>query len=273
MGMRALVADAAHGTVRMATLNVWGVRGDWDERRRTVLREGFTALRPDLITLQETVVTGGYDQVGEILDGYQVVHGHARESDGQGVSVASRWPVGEVVELDQRTSDAFAATTVIVEVLAPDGRIWLANHFPDYQLDRAAQREAQALEAARTIEDLLADRPGHVIVTGDLDADPDATSIRFWTGRHALEGTSVCYRDAWESAHGREPGGTFVPGNRYSVNPDWPYRRIDHVLVRCTGTGGPTLLVDSCRRIFDGPDTASDHYGLLTDLSPTPAVG
>jgi hypothetical protein len=42
------------------------------------------------------------------------------------------------------------------------------------------------------MEDLLAGRPGHVIVAGDLDADPASTSIRFWTGRHALDGTSVC---------------------------------------------------------------------------------
>jgi endonuclease/exonuclease/phosphatase family metal-dependent hydrolase len=255
--------------VRIATLNVWGRNGDWSQRRRAVLRDGFARLAPDLVALQKTIVSGGYDQVGEILDGYHVVHGRARETDGQGVSIASRWPVGEVVDLDQRTSGTFAATTLIVEVLGPDGRVWVANHFPDYELDRAAQRERQAVEAAETIEERLRDRPGHVIVAGDLDADPDATSIRFWTGRHALDGTSVCYRDAWESAHGDGPGGdTFVPGNRYSINPDWPFRRIDYVLVRCGDSGGPSLLVDSCRRVFDGPDTASNHYGLVADLTP-----
>ena len=97
-----------------------------------------------------------------------------------------------MVELDQRTSDAFAATSLIAEVLAPGGRVWLVNHFPDYQLDHAVQRERQAVETARAMEDLLAGRPGHVIVAGDLDADPASTSIRFWTGRHALDGTSVC---------------------------------------------------------------------------------
>jgi endonuclease/exonuclease/phosphatase family metal-dependent hydrolase len=255
--------------VRMATLNVWNVGGDW-ERRRSVLRDGFARLAPDLVTLQETIRTGTYDQARDVLgDEYRIVHQQAREPDGQGISTASRWPVGEVVELDQRTSDAFAATSLIVEVLAPDGRLWLVNHFPDYQLDHAAQRERQALETARAIEELLADRPGHVLVAGDLDADPASTSIRFWTGRHALDGTSVCYRDAWESAHPGEPGGTFVPDNPYSVNPDWPFRRIDYVLVRCGDSGGPSLLIESCDRIFDGPrDTASDHYGLLTVLRP-----
>jgi hypothetical protein len=69
-----------------------------------------------------------------------------------------------VIELDQRTSDAFAATSLITEVLAPDGRVWLVNHFPDYQLDHAAQRERQAVATARAVEELLAERPGHVVV-------------------------------------------------------------------------------------------------------------
>jgi endonuclease/exonuclease/phosphatase family metal-dependent hydrolase len=253
--------------VRIATLNVWNTSGDW-ERRREMLAAGFAAMAPELVTLQETIVTEDYDQAREIVGaGYELVHQAAREENGQGVSIASRWPVGEVIELEQRTSDAFAATSLIAEILAPGGRVWLVNHFPDYQLDHAAQRERQAVDTARAVEDLLAGRPGPVIVAGDLDADPMATSIRFWTGRHALDGFSVCYRDAWESAHPGEPGHTFTPDNPYSMNPDWPFRRIDYVLVRCGDSGGPSLLIDSCERIFSGPDsTASDHYGLLADL-------
>ena len=255
--------------MRMATLNVWNTSGDWD-RRREVLAAGFAAMAPDLVTLQETVVTDAYDQALDILgDGYELVHQRAREPNGQGVSIASRWPVGEVVELDQRSSDAFAATSLVAEIRSPDGRVWLVNHFPDYQLDHAAQRERQAVETARAVEDLLTDRPGHVILAGDMDADPVATSLRFWTGRHALDGFSVCYRDAWESAHPDQPGHTFVPDNPYSVNPDWPFRRIDYVLVRCGDSGGPSLEIASCERIFASPDsTASDHYGLLADLRP-----
>jgi hypothetical protein len=37
--------------------------------------------------------------------------------------------------------------------------------------------------------------------------------MRFWTGRQPLDGTSVCYRDAWVSAHGDAPGLTFTPEN------------------------------------------------------------
>ncbi len=53
---------------------------------------------------------------------------------------------------------------------------------------------------------------------------------------------SVCYRDAWESAHPGEPGD-------------------EH--------GGPTLAVQTCTLAFDEPVDgvwASDHFGVLADL-------
>jgi endonuclease/exonuclease/phosphatase family metal-dependent hydrolase len=259
-------------SVRVATLNVWG-RNQWPHRRQ-ILAAGFAELNPDLVTFQEAVVTADYDQARDILgDGHRLVHQSKREADGRGVTTASRWPIGEVIEVDlnvgDRTAD-FACTTLVTEVLAPDplGRAWLVNHLPDWQPDHEHERQLQAVAAARTVERLVAERPGHVIVAGDLDADPDATSVRFWTGRHALDGMSVCYRDAWASAHPDEPGHTFVPENPYGADRDWPFRRIDYILVRCGRHDGPTLAIRDCARTFDQPHTtASDHYGLVADLA------
>ena len=74
----------------IATLNVYNTDVDWD-RRREVLRAGFATMAPDLVTLQETIVTDGYDQAREILgDGYHVVQQRTGEPDGQAVSIASR---------------------------------------------------------------------------------------------------------------------------------------------------------------------------------------
>lgn len=107
-----------------------------------------------------------------------------------------------------------------------------------------------------------------MIVAGDFDADPDATSMRFWTGRHALDGLSVCYRNACASVHPDDPGRTFVPDNPNSDDWDWPYRQIDYILVRCAAHGGPTLKVTQCQRTFDQPHTSiSDHHGLLASLT------
>lgn len=117
----------------------------------------------------------------------------------------------------------------------------------------------------------MAESPGHVIVAGDMDADDASDSMRFWTGRHVINDLSVCYRSAWESLHPGEPLATFTPQNPLSANPDWPFRGIDHILVRCGDSGGPSLAIRGCRRTFDrGPDSASDHYGLVADLEPWP---
>jgi endonuclease/exonuclease/phosphatase family metal-dependent hydrolase len=50
---------------------------------------------------------------------------------------------------------------------------------------------------------------------------------------------------------------------------DWPFGRIDHVLVRFGAHGGPTLPIRACDRVFVEPVDgvqASDHYGVVADL-------
>jgi endonuclease/exonuclease/phosphatase family metal-dependent hydrolase len=257
---------------RVLTLNVYGVDVDWPARRQRMI-DGFRELNADLIVLQETVVRDSYDQVRDVLGAqFAIVHQSARHSSGMGVSTVSRWPVGDVHEFDlhvtARTGD-FPCAVLVTEVLAPEpiGRIWLANHFPSWQPAYEVERQQQALIAARELERLVSAKGGHVIVAGDLDADPDSDSIRFWTGRHGADGLSVCYRDAWASVRDHSPGGTFLPSNPYSADWDWPFRRIDYVMVRCGDHGGPTLRIVDCARIFDGPSsTASDHYGVMADL-------
>lgn len=262
--------------LRVLTLNLWGRDGPW-EQRRAVLSDGLRGLRPDIIAFQESIVTDDYDQVADLLGAdYHVAHQTARHADGMGVSIASRWPIGEVRELDlhltPRTGE-FPCTTLAAEIAGSDtvGPLLLVNHFPSYQLDFEAERALQAVAAARFIDHMVAGRAMHVLLAGDLDADPDASSIRFWTGRQALEGMSVCYRDAWESAHPDDPGHTFTPRNPQMAaqTGDWPFRRIDYLLVRC-GPRGATLEVAGCRLAFDEPVDgawASDHFGVVADLA------
>jgi len=233
-------------SLRVATLNLWGQRGDWPARRR-VLAAGFARLDADLLAFQEAIVTAGADQVREILgDRYHLTHQKDRESDGQGVSIASRYPITGSWEVGlavtPRTA-GFAATTLVAEVDAPPpaGPLLFANHLPSWQPDFERERELQAVAAARSLEEAVTERRQHVIVAGDLDADPDAA-----------------------------PGHTFVPDNPLGADWDWPFRRIDYLLVRCGQHGGPTLAVRSCERVFDEAVDgvwASDHFGLRADLS------
>ena len=283
---------AGTGGVRVATLNLWGRRGAWEERRR-VLAEGFRALDPDLVAFQEAVVTDDYDQVAVILGpGYYLAHQTDREAgrggdveDGQGISIASRWPLGEVWEPDlnvtPRTAD-FACGTIIAEVFAPEpvGPLLFVNHLPNWQLTFEHERELQTVIVARAIEEIAEERDLHVVLAGDLDATPDAASVRFWRGRQSLGGMSVCYRDAWGSTHPGEPGHTFTAENPLVTAENWDWelelgRRIDHVLVRCS-VHGPTLDIRACERLFNEPVDevwASDHFGVVADLSAQTSSG
>ena len=283
----------ATGRVRVATLNLWGRRGAWEERRR-VLAEGFRELAPDLVAFQEGVVRGGYDQVADILGpDYHLAHQTDRElgrggdiENGQGISIASRWPLGEVWEPDlnvtSRTDD-FACETLIAEVFAPDpiGALLFVNHLPNWQLTFEYERELQTVIAARTIEEIATARGlRHVVLASDLDATPDAASVRFLRRRQSLGGMSVCYRDACGSTHPGEPGRTFTAENPLVTAENWDWelelgRRIDHILVRCSDHG-PTLDIRACERIFDEPMDGvwgSDHSGVVADLSVQTSAG
>ena len=266
------------GAIRLLTLNILGVHADWP-RRREALRSGMRALRPDLLTLQETIVRPGFDQVRDILgDEYHVVHSAERHSDGMGTSIASRWPITSVDNLDFHVTDrtrGFPCSALLaeVDVPAPVGNTLLVNHFPDYQPSHERERELQTLIVARHIEARVAAEPMHVVLAGDLDAEPDAASLRFLAGRQSLGDMSVCYRSAWEAQHPGQPALTFTERNPLMAKPTrgWPFQAIDHIFVRCGDDGWPTLRIDSCQVAFEKPVAgawASDHFGLVADLAP-----
>ncbi len=270
-------------SVRVLTHNLYGRRSNWEDRRR-VLIEGIRKLSPDLISFQETILTDDYDQAADLLPSdFHIVNSEAREKDGQGASVASRWPILEVRELDlnvtPRTVD-FSCTTLIARIQAPEpfGPLLLVNHFPNWQVDYEYERELQTVIAARSTEAMVREQHMHIIIAGDLDADPDAASVRFLAGKQSLDGISVCYRNAWDSAHPGEPGYTFTAQNPLVMETgwDWPYKRIDHIFVRCGQHGGPTLHISACELAFDEPINgvwASDHFGITADLTlPKPSA-
>ena len=274
------------GLIRVATLNAFGLRERWSARR-AVMAAGFEALAPDLVAFQEVIATPEYDQVRDVLGGrYEVAHHSEREADGQGISIASRFPIVDVREVSLHVGPrpagfACSALLATVDAPAPVGRVLFVDHLPDWQLTHEAERERQTVTLARAIEQLVGDRPLHVVVAGDLDASPDAASIRFWTGKQSLDALSVCYRDAWTAARGAEAGHTFTPDNRLTVTAetgDWELelgRRIDYILVRCTDHG-PTLDVVGCDRFLAQPDEgvwASDHLGVTADLAALTPTG
>jgi endonuclease/exonuclease/phosphatase family metal-dependent hydrolase len=263
------------GDLRVAALNPWQRYGDWPARR-AVLVDGLAKLQPDLMAFVEVVKTDDYDQTEDLLGpGHHLVHQRTGlVGDGVGISIASRWPVARVHEVDlhltPRTA-GFNCMTLAAEVVAPEpvGPLLFLCTNPNWQLRHEHERERQAVATARFVEALVDTRALHVVLAGDFDATPDAASMRFWRGRQSLDGTSVCYRDAWQCTHPDDPGHTFTPANPLVADAWDEARRIDYVLVRC-GDRGPTLDVTACARIFDQAVDgvwASDHFGVTADLA------
>jgi endonuclease/exonuclease/phosphatase family metal-dependent hydrolase len=265
--------------VRVLTLNLWGLGGDWPTRL-AVVREELRELRPDLVAFQEAWKTDEHDTPAEVVGPeYHVAHqttGLLR--DGNCAAIASRWPLRAMHAVDQQLSPRaadFPATTLIAEVDAPDplGPLLFVNHLPSWKRELELERELQTVAAARRVEELVSERSAHVVLAGDLDAVPDASSIRFLSGLQSLDGMSVCYLDAWATMHTGDPGHTFATRNplclaesdvRQEIS-----RRIDYVFVRCD-ENGPTLEIAACELAFDQPiggAWASDHFGVLADLA------
>jgi endonuclease/exonuclease/phosphatase family metal-dependent hydrolase len=264
--------------LRVMTLNLLSPdHGDW-ERRRLVLQTGLASWEPHLIALQETVWGNGYDQALDLLGpDYHVVRHSGRSANGVGAAFASRWPVGTVREVDLHVTsrvDLPWCAAVLGEIQAPPpiGPMLFVHHKPTYQVGYAYERELQALACAQFVEEQLGGRDLHVVLAGDFDDTPDSVSVRFWTGKQSLHGSSVAYRDAWAAVSPDGPGHTFTPLNPLVRAGEMSLelgRRIDYVMVRC-GSYGPSLDIVDCRLAFDKPVDgiwASDHFGVVADLA------
>ncbi len=252
--------DPCLGHMRVLTLNLAQRFGAWEERR-SVLIDVLRSLKPDVVAFQESIKADNYDQVADLLGPeFNIAHQKSRDTEGMGISIASRWPLGEVQEVDLNLTPrtvGFPCTTLVAEVIAPNpiGSFLFVNHFPNWQLNFEYERELQAVAAARFLEQRVSQTNQQVVLVGDLDADPGAASIRFWSGRQSLGGMSVCYRDAWESANPADMGHTFTPINPTmkdgivkGMRPfrDWPFRRIDYIFVRYGAHGGLALDIVRC---------------------------
>lgn len=271
--------------IRVLTFNVWNNQGP--RNRLTLINEGLQRLRPDLVALQEVVRTETEDDLQLLLNnvGLQGVH----QADVQaaappfaakygGTGLASRWPYRFVEALDTRSADALDipwATLAAIIDLPNAGPLLFIATTGAWRPEASAVRERQAIALADLDARHRQDLP--TIIAGDFNAEPDATSIRFLTGKQAVGGRSAHYLDTWSIA-GEGAGHTWVSDNPSAASEGARIlgaerfaQRIDYVLV-----GGPLAhphgraRVISARLAFDKPLDddlwASDHYGVVVDL-------
>jgi hypothetical protein len=93
------------------------------------------------VSFVETIVTDEYDQPRDLLGpDYHLAHQVARGANGAGITLASRWPIGEVHELDLHVTPTvgpeFPAATLAAEIDVPDavGRLLFVSTNPSWQL-------------------------------------------------------------------------------------------------------------------------------------------
>jgi endonuclease/exonuclease/phosphatase family metal-dependent hydrolase len=270
--------------VRVLTINVQNYEGD--PRRVEVLNGGLRELRPDLVALQEVLPPGERSHLDQLLDGTGLVGTHQADAMPStppwvarygGGAVATRWPHRVAEVLDLRGSDALDVpwcSVAVVVSLPGEGEVLFVSASSSWRLESEASRERQAL--ALSDLDARHRRELPTIIGGDFNAEPDAGSIRYLTGRQSLAGRSALYQDAWAVA-GDGPGWTWSVDNPNArtvidqvVRQPNHRRRIDYVLV-----GGwqahprAHARVESARLAFAEPvDSvwASDHFGVLADI-------
>ena len=87
-------------------------------------------------------------------------------------------PAGEVdLHLTTRTAD-YSCGTVIADVVAPPpiGRLLVVSHGNYWPWWAERERELRAVTVVRRLEELVADEPAHVVVGGDMNAEPSASA-------------------------------------------------------------------------------------------------
>lgn len=269
---------------RILTLNVQNLEGD--PRRQEMLQKGIEELQPDLVSLQEVVASPERDQLADLLSDSGLSGAHQAQTLAYeppwaarygGTALASRWPFRVVEALDLRQIDAtdvpWCTLAAVVEVPEAGEMLFIATT-ASWRLDASAARERQALAVADL--DSRQRRVVPSVIAGDLNADPDAASIRFLTGRQSLAGQSVYYQDAW-AARGEGPGYTWTCDNpaahhvmEQMIRQESHRHRFDYVLVGSAHTHTECVCrIVSARLAFDHPNDgvwASDHFGVVVDV-------
>jgi endonuclease/exonuclease/phosphatase family metal-dependent hydrolase len=275
--------------LRVLTINVQHDQGD--PRRTRLLNQELRRLEPDLVVLQEVCYPGRRDQLAELIAGTGLHATHQADAldhlppDGDrygGTAIATRGPhrVREVLEGRSADDPAVSWWTLAASVTVPGlGEQLLVVPTTPWRLDAEAARERQAVEVteldARHRETLP------TIIAGDLNAGPEAASIRYLSGLQTLNGRSAHYHDAWSVA-GHGPGHTWTVDNPLAaaeiervIGQPGHRRRIDYVFVGSVHAHPRARArIAAVRLVADRPVDGvwlSDHAGVLADVDVEPA--
>jgi endonuclease/exonuclease/phosphatase family metal-dependent hydrolase len=274
--------------LRVLTLNIWNKQNDWP-RRLPLIRRELSELAPDVVGLQEVLHLDGDDSVGgdqarEIADGlgYHVAYASAWHIGGGlqfGNAILSRWPIinAHAFQLPGEVGEETRGL-LYGELDAPFARVPVFNTHLDWQFHRGYIREQQVRFIVEQVTRLVPTEHGASpryppILLGDFNAEPCSDEIRWLGGYTTRLGRSVYFADCFAVAGDGSAGHTFARSNKLAAIAHEPSRRIDYVFVRGPDRAhrGEPLRA---RVVFDHPTDGlfpTDHYGVLVELSITPA--
>jgi endonuclease/exonuclease/phosphatase family metal-dependent hydrolase len=259
-------------SVRVATWNVWGRYGRWQERQAGI-EDALSVVAPDVVCLVESWSAPEAVQAELIANRlgfeYSLFEGDWIQEDWvSGIGVASRWPVSSQGRHPLHGEDGSGVGEVLFVYLEGDrGPIQLCVVMLDYPLHGSAVRQAQVRQLAILI--LESTKKRHpVIVCGDFNAGADSDEIRMLTGRSTTAAPDLVFYDAWELAGDGTPGYTWSNRNPLAAVAMYPDRRFDYILSAWPRLGavGHPLHCELLGVVPAGQPQLSDHYGVLADL-------
>jgi endonuclease/exonuclease/phosphatase family metal-dependent hydrolase len=275
--------DAGYGRlletkVRIATWNLWGRYGPWEERLPAIV-ETLTRVDADIVGLQEVWEDDRRSQAAELADalGYtEPVYEANLERDGarSGNAVLSRWPIArrDVRRLPRQgagTADDEGEERLVVlaEVEGPRGPIQVFCAHLSWRGDHSGVRQEQVAAICAFVRECRP-RSFPAVLLGDLNADPDSDELRTLTGQRAVPVPGVMFRDTWAWSGNDDRGATWSNDNPFAAASLDLDRRIDHILVAAPKAGGCGQPL-ATRIIGDRPIDdmyGSDHFGVVAEL-------
>jgi endonuclease/exonuclease/phosphatase family metal-dependent hydrolase len=265
--------------VRIATWNLWGRYGPWEERLPVIV-ENLRAIDADVLALQEVWEDDTRNQGRELAAalGYtEPVYAHNLEREGarSGNAVLSRWPITrhEVRVLPRRGAydavdeEGEERLCLFAEVDGPRGAIQMFCAHLSWSADHSAIRQEQVTDICRFVREKWS-WSFPPVLCGDLNADPSSDEVRILTGRKAAPVAGVVFRDAWEAAGNRDPGYTWANRNPFAASTLDLDRRLDHVMVGQPLLGGVGHVLEA-RVAGDVPIDGmwgSDHLAVVAEL-------
>ena len=262
-------------TVRLRVLS-WNLDHHPERARERVAyaAEMIAALRPDVVCVQETA--------GPRLDELQKRTGLVvAAASERGEAVLTKLPVEDRITFRFAPDSWAGATGAVLD--AGCHRIAVVSAHLQWGSGAEHHRLAQARVIDATIGKYASLEPfrenGNGVIgvlAGDLNAEPGSATIRYLTGLGVEAGSSTTWTDSWVrgsgdgvTSSGRNPlAGRTARTVGLDGEGEMPERRIDYILVRGYAYRRPGApLATKLVGTDAGERTASDHYGIITELS------